>query len=165
MRFLRTRKTEHGAGVFVFQLSLRDRNLLLSVLKLFPATDASSHRLSRNSSGESRAGEDLLVETMAEQRRSHAEKIEGLFKNPRRYFRDTGDGLEMILNGEQIEWLLQALNDVRVGSWMRLGCPEMEAARRAVLTEETATHYTAMEVSGYFQSALLDAFQSPKPAP
>lgn len=159
MKFIRARKNEEGGGRFRFHLSPRDRNLLLSLLKMFPATDPRIHRLSGTDRPEIKASQELLVEAMEEQRSGHAAKIEALLKNPERFFRGDGDPLELVLDAEQMEWLLQALNDIRVGSWMRLGCPEMGEARRRAVNEESAAHYTAMQISGIFQSALLEAFR------
>jgi len=160
MKLVRRKKSERGAESFVFQLSKRDRNLLLSVLKLFPVMDAKSHHLSKAALPENAANQELLVEAMTEQRRSHVKKIDRLLKSQTQLFHENDHALELVVNAEQIEWLLQALNDVRVGSWMLLGCPEMEHARRAVLNEKSASHYTAMELSGYFQTALLQAFRA-----
>ena len=38
-----------------------------------------------------------------------------------------------------------------------VGRPEMDAARQINLTSEKARFFTAMELSGYFQAALLEA--------
>ena len=106
-----------------------------------------------------KANQELLIEAMEEQRRSHSKKIAHFVRHHAQFSREANHAVQLILTGEQIEWLLQALNDIRVGSWTRLGCPEMEQARRAVHSHEKASHYAAMELSGYFQSALLSAFQ------
>ncbi|HWD20244.1 MAG TPA: hypothetical protein VHB20_13300 [Verrucomicrobiae bacterium] len=159
MKFVRVNKSAQGDGTFTFLLSKRDRNFLLSILKLFPMTETKSLRVSQTSAKALDASQDLLVEAMAEQQRQHAKKIERLLKRPSRFFHETEGVIQLVLNGEQMEWMLQALNDIRVGSWTRLGCPEMEAARKAVRTEESAAHYTAMELSGYFEAALLEGFR------
>jgi hypothetical protein len=161
MKFVRAKKNETTGAPdgFVFHLNRRDKSLLLSILKLFPVTDLQSHRLTKGEHAAIQAGQEWLTEAMGEQRQQNVKRIERLLKNPGQFFRGEDDSLQVVLSGEQLEWLLQALNDVRVGSWMRLGCPEMAEARRAVLNEQTAAHYTAMEVSGYFQNALLDAYR------
>jgi len=161
MKFVRSKKNDATGApeAFIFHLSRRDKSLLLSILKLFPATDLQKHRLTQGQDPAIAAGQDWLTDAMGEQRRQHAQRIEALLKNPSQFFRGETDALQLVLSVEQLEWLLQALNDVRVGSWSRLGCPEMAEARRSVLNEQSAAHYTAMEVSGYFQSALLDAFR------
>ena len=159
MKFIRSQKSDDGARIFIFMISQRDKALLLSVLKMFPLVDARSHRLSRHPSPETRASQPLLLEAMEQQRLDHSKKIGRLLKNEGRFFRELEDSYQFAVNGEQLEWLLQALNDVRVGSWTKLGCPEMQAVRKLVLNEKTAVHVTAMELSGYFQNAFLAAFQ------
>ena len=51
-----------------------------------------------------------------------------------------------------MDWVLQVLNDVRVGSWVLLGSPEELAMD---LNEKTAPHFRAMEMAGYFQAQFL----------
>ena len=54
----------------------------------------------------------------------------------------------------EVEWLFQVLNDVRVGSWVRLGSPE---GKPREVTIATAPHFVAMEMAGYFEAELLEA--------
>ena len=56
-----------------------------------------------------------------------------------------------------MEWLLQALNDIRVGSWLALGSPDGPVEILAALTDKTAPDFWAMEISGHFQAVLLAA--------
>jgi len=49
------------------------------------------------------------------------------------------------------------LNDIRVGSWIKLGSPDPDASRRGGWTEETAPYWLTMELCGAFQMVLLDA--------
>ena len=66
------------------------------------------------------------------------------------------DLLNGALSGSELEWLLQVLNDIRVGSWIILGSPEQwfEAA-----TPQTAPHLWAMELAGAFEMAFLPAVE------
>ena len=60
------------------------------------------------------------------------------------------------LTPSELEWLLQILNDVRVGSWIILGSPE-QAMEFKLLNEKTAADFWAMEMSGQFQMRFLEA--------
>jgi hypothetical protein len=60
----------------------------------------------------------------------------------------------------EAEWLLQVLNDIRVGSWLRLGSPDRTEEFMAALSEQTAPYFWAMEVSGHFQMVLVHALSS-----
>jgi len=58
-----------------------------------------------------------------------------------------------------MEWLLQVLNDIRVGSWLILGEPDEKQGKPIALNDDNARYYAAMEFCGLFQMMLLDAFQ------
>ena len=63
-----------------------------------------------------------------------------------------------VASGSELEWLLQILNDVRVGSWIILGSPE-QAMEFKLLNEKTAADFWAMEMSGQFQMNFLAALE------
>jgi hypothetical protein len=104
------------------------------------------------------AEQEWLEEAMEQQRQDHKKKLEQFFDNDRRFFKDGKGDLQLTLTAEQLEWLLRVLNEIRVGSWVRLGRPEMEDARKLQLSSEQSHFLASMELSGYFQAALLEAF-------
>jgi hypothetical protein len=65
-------------------------------------------------------------------------------------------GGRLSLSPAEVEWVLQVLNDIRVGSWIILGSPE---ERLPELNETNAPHVWAMEMAGHFQAQLLEALQ------
>ncbi len=132
--------------------------MLKAMLKLYPILDASYHHLSRDPKTAGREQQEWLEEAMDQQRREHRKRLAQFFAYDRRFFKDAKGDLRLILTGEQMEWLLRVLNDIRVGSWVRLGRPDMEAARLVSLTSQQARYLASMELSGYFESALLEAF-------
>ena len=95
---------------------------------------------------------------MQQQQVDHKKKLNQFFNDDRRFFKEAKGELRLTLNGEQMEWLLRVLNEIRVGSWVRLGRPELEAVRKIRPTNEQARFLASMELSGYFQSALLEAY-------
>lgn len=145
----------NGKQGFVFQFAAPERQLLLETLKLYPLVPASHHRLSKEAKGEA-AEEDqrLLAEALAEQRRENQRQVLALLNEPGR-FRETKGGLELTLAPAQIEWLLQVLNDVRVGSWLMLGEPEQ--GEEPKVTKRNARYLLALELCGLFESLLLTA--------
>jgi hypothetical protein len=54
-------------------------------------------------------------------------------------------------------WLLEVLNEVRVGSWLNLGKPDNLDRVLLAQDEANARSLWSMELSGYFQMALLAA--------
>jgi hypothetical protein len=158
MKWIRPQKPDNPGRPHVFHITERERAVLLATLKLYPLLDGSYHQLSRNPKTTGAAEQQWLEETMEQQRQDHKKKLGQFFANDRRFFRDGAGDLLLTLTGEQMEWLLRVLNEIRVGSWVRLGRPDLEAARKISLTGGQARLFTALEVSGYFQSALLEAF-------
>jgi hypothetical protein len=137
----------------VFQLHEREKQLLVHTLKLYPLVPAAHHRLSQGSATEqAEENQRLLEEALAEQREENRREVLALLEEPQR-FRSTKTGLELTLSPPQIEWLLQVLNDVRVGSWLMLGKPEQGDEPK--VTEANAKYLLALELCGLFESSLL----------
>jgi hypothetical protein len=143
-------------GRFVFHLSQRDKALLLEILKLYPRICAAKQPLSKSARlDDHEASQRMLEEAVAEQRAANKKQLETLVTDPRR-FADAESGCRMTLSPGDVEWLLQVLNDIRVGSWIHLGSPEERIEK---LTLENARHLWAMEMAGYFESHLLEALE------
>jgi hypothetical protein len=141
----------------IFQISAREEALLLAVLRLYPALENSHHRISQDPQTVGSSEQRLLEESMAQQRAAHRRRVDELFLAPQRFFKDAPDARHLVLTGEQLEWLLQVLNDIRVGSWVRLGCPDLEKPAPLELTRANTRAFQAMHISGQFQSDLLEA--------
>jgi hypothetical protein len=158
VKFLRAGKTS-----LVFQLVQREKQLLLETIRLYPLVPASHHRLSKGSEvPQADENQRLLEEALAEKREENRRQALAMLNEPQR-FRTTDSGFELTLTPTQVEWLLQVLNDVRVGSWLALGEPEPGAEPE--ITEQNAKYHLGLQVSGMFQSVLLAALgvsESPK---
>ncbi|HEY3913036.1 MAG TPA: hypothetical protein VGN61_01010, partial [Verrucomicrobiae bacterium] len=105
------------------------------------------------------AEQHLLEEAMERQTAEHKARVTQFLKAEQPFFREDENDVYLHLTAEQLEWLLQVLNDVRVGSWVKLGSPEGDVVRRETLTGEEARAFAAMDMSAYFQSGLLEAFK------
>jgi hypothetical protein len=148
---------------FVFHLGEREKHLLLETLQLYPLIPASHHRIARNR--DTPADDErqrLLEEALAEHRRENRRQLQAMLNETHR-FRETEAGFQLNLSAPQIEWLLQVLNDIRVGSWLALGEPEQ--GEEPVPDKNNAHCLLALEVCGLFESGLLAALgvhQSPR---
>ena len=56
----------------------------------------------------------------------------------------------------EADWLLEVLNEIRVGSWVRLGRPQKDDEVNLPNHPESSRHLWAMELSGYLETRLLD---------
>ena len=149
MKFIKADK-----GIFSFQIDGNEKRLLFEVLGLYPLIPASHSRLSK--SEERAEDQQLLEEALAEQRRDHKKQVQAMMKAKSR-FRANKKGFRFSLKAEQMEWLLQVLNDVRVGGWLALGSPDGALEILAAMNEKTAPYLWAMEMAGQFQMVLLKA--------
>jgi hypothetical protein len=153
------RSEQGGGAAFVFQISPREKALLLATLKLYPMLDSGFHQISRGERPQKKAEQQWLEEAMAEQRKEHKKKLDQFFGDEGRFFKMAKSEVRLTLNPEQMEWMLRVLNEIRVGSWVQLGRPELHAVRKTGATSQHASSVAAMELSGYFQMVLLEAFQ------
>jgi hypothetical protein len=143
-----------GGGKFSFQMDRDERRLLFQVLRAYPLVPIAHHRLSK--SEEIREDQQLLEESLAAQRKENKNLVKRLLL-AKSHFRANKRGWRWSLKESQIEWLLQVLNDVRIGAWLAIGSPDGQMETIAVFNEKTAPYFWAMEVSGHFQAVLLKA--------
>ena len=140
---------------FIFHASSREKNLLQGVLKLYPLIPSAHHLKKAGLSPES--SRKLLDEALAEQRAESKKQLQAFLTATGR-FAKTEAGWSFSLSTGELEWLLQVLNDIRVGSWINLGAPE-EKLDVSWINNETAPHFWTMEIAGAFQMEMLSALK------
>lgn len=155
------RAKRSNANSITFHLGKREADLFEKTLCEYPVLNPAQIRISRGGGvSDQENSEELLREALAEQQEANRLQILQLLEDRARYHR-SDRGVQLVLTPGETEWLLQVLNDIRVGSWMALGCPEHKPSRLALsaglLTLGNARHYWSMEVAGYFQMNLLEA--------
>lgn len=144
---------------FVFQLSRQGKAVLVELLALYPLVPTAHHRVSREDDSAGLAGtQQLIQEALTEAQQEARQQLDALWRDPERW-QETPRGVRLVLSAAEIDWLLQVLNDVRVGSWIKLGEPGYGELGKLDLNAETARYFWAMELSGHFQALLLDALQ------
>lgn len=146
----------------VFLISKREKRLLFEILKLYPLTPAVHHRLSRTADAKDiEADQRLLEQALAEQKKENRKQLMVMLTEEKRFV-EAGKGYRFTLDTHQTDWLLQILNDIRVGSWLKLGSPDEKQGKPAELNDDNFYYYFAMEYCLLFQAALLSAFDRPK---
>jgi hypothetical protein len=141
----------------VFEISLSEKRLLFEVLKLYPLISVTHHRLTKSArTAKYDENQRLLEESLAAQREENRKNVRAMLDEPGR-FKSADSGFQLTLSGPEIEWLLQVLNDVRVGSWIALGAPDPEQGKKIVFNEKILPHFRTMELAGAFEMVFLDA--------
>lgn len=147
-------KADHGE--FLFHIGAKEKQVLFTVLGLYPAIPPAHQRLSK---AQDRPNDQALLDAaLAEQRAQNKKQVMAMMAS-QSHFQKTENGWRFSVATEQVEWLLQVLNDVRVGSWLALGSPDGPQAILAALNDQNAPHFWAMEMSGHFQGELLAALR------
>lgn len=144
-------------GRYEFLFGLREHHVFREVLRAFPVTPLEHHRVTRGEPPPALAGaQQLLHEALNEWKQSARRRVEAFLADLRR-FAPQGERVRATFTREEMEWLLQVLNDVRVGSWLQLGCPDPDSGQRPKLTSKNARYLPLMEAAGAFEFALLAA--------
>lgn len=139
----------------VFAIRPAELRMLLIVLGSFPVLNR-AQTLTKSGDEEQLAdAQKLLDEAMSGHWNTMHRELQTWLKAPDR-FRKLDRHLEWRIENERREWLLQVLNNVRVGSWLELGSPENLEAAHHEAGEDAVPHLALMEMAGMFQSALLD---------
>lgn len=143
-------------SAFVFQLAAREKLLLLELLKVYPQMPPAQRLVSKSMQLPDQAtSQRLLDEALAEQRAENKCQLRALISDPRRWKREQKHWL-LRLSPSDLEWMLQVLNEIRVGSWVELGSPEKWSE---MITPDKARRVWTMELAGAFQMAFLHALE------
>jgi len=141
---------------FRFEFSREEKDML-QVLQLYPLVPASHHRLSKDRKIPNREeNQRLLDESLQTQREENRQKVMALLNESKR-FRECAAGYRVDFTRDEIEWLLQVLNDVRLGSWLALGSPDEHPEFKPGMDHQTLSHIVTMEVAAFFEMCLLHA--------
>lgn len=147
---------ERGKEELVFKLGDGEKSLLATILELYPRVTSSRVLSSGPGRPATRVQEEtqaLLEESLREQRNENKKLVKSFLAANKRFQKLNG-GWKFSLTRTEADWLLQILNDIRIGSWIALGSPE---AYREVVNENNAHDFWAMEIAGRFEAILLEA--------
>jgi hypothetical protein len=150
------RRVDVTSRSWVFALSEKERDFLVAVLQAYPAVPEGYQALSRESA-ERLSAEDrsLLTEALLEHRAGCRAKVRRWLKGGAR-FRQVDDTWQFRLAKNDFNWMMQILNDVRVGNWIDLGSPD-EVHNPTELLQKDPAAFFHMEAAGMFQMQFLEA--------
>lgn len=145
------------SDALVVRLDSREYDALRAALAL----RAHLPRRPRPITGDTAVAENLrsasqdLADALAEHRTALGQETDALLTDPVRCAPQPRGARLLRLSGQDATLLLQTLNDLRVRSWERLGCPDFDAGDRPEVTEDNFLCLWALQVTDLFQAFLL----------
>ncbi len=141
---------------FEFEINHEEYALLVHVLQQYPLVPATHHRLSQASEiPQAEENQRLLEESLQTHRMTQRQQVAALLQEASKFV-PVDDGYHVIFTRAEIEWLLQVINDVRIGSWLALGSPDTSLEDRRP-TKKTAPHLMNMDIVGFFEMNFISA--------
>jgi len=143
-----------------FQLNERERDALVQILQSYPVLPPAHHVVSKQWPEAQVADyQRLLDEALAEQRAANQQYLQAWLAAPGR-FQQKKAWFSLTLDRGDVEWLLQVLNDIRVGNWLLLGSPDFSDTPSEIIEPSLLPTWAGMELSAYFQMNILDALEN-----
>ncbi|HZL77821.1 MAG TPA: hypothetical protein VFC17_03140, partial [Candidatus Limnocylindrales bacterium] len=102
---------------FNFEFTPAEKDILLEVLNRYPLVPEAHHRLTKDKRlPDQQENQHLLDEALKAQKLANKKEITALLNEIGR-FTVCPNGFRVFFTRGEIEWLLQVLNDVRIGCW------------------------------------------------
>ena len=140
---------------FEFEIGHQEKVVLLHLLELYPLVPEAHHRLSKGRQiPDQEENQRLLDEALRAQRLANQQQVLDLLNQPGRFV-DGAAGYRVGFTRGEIEWLLQVLNDVRIGSWIALGSPGYAEQSEDLPDDQSMRHLMIMEMAGGFETYFL----------
>ena len=142
----------------VFQLTETEDVFLRLALSAFPVGGEGWPRGTATPAAPPDPG--LLSSALDELRREQTTRVQD-FLDRQPQAPDGSPGRLLRVGLDEVDWLLQVLNEVRVGSWYALGCPDEVEEEKARNSSESVSHLIRYDFSGWMQAVLLAALEQP----
>lgn len=148
---------EKTDSALVLELGVAETDFLKQILLDYPLVANESRRFSAFANAdEFRENAQLLQSSLDEHAQTNRAKLRAWLASPETW-KSFPERTLLSLKTEDGSWFLQILNDLRVGSWQKLDCPEPEEFESIELDRENAHPLLAMKVSGFLQTLILNA--------
>lgn len=155
--------TRKDGDTFEFEFAPVEQGLFFHLLGLYPAVPLSHHKLTKGRRLRQEAeNQELLNDTIRSQRAGHQQEIIALVKDAERFIAGENSA-RAVFKSAELEWLLQVLNDVRVGSWLAAGSPDLQTEGKVRRDKKSLQHVMLMELAGGFQMLFLGAVSGTLP--
>lgn len=146
---------ESNPSATLIAMSEAEEDLVRDVFSAYPLVANESRELTKSDGHEDlQEDTELLRSSIAEHNQLSRVRLDKWLADPDT-FRRIEEQRVLTIKTEDTDWMLQILNDLRIGSWQQLDCPSQEELSQVSLNSETFRPLCTMEFSGILQSILL----------
>lgn len=145
---------DREAGRFTFRFEPTEREWFSRILEMYPVQN---EPVQAQADAEK---QDLLEKAFAESRTKLREEAEAFLRSGSiEIDKDFSEFWHLRLTAAQIEELLQILNNIRIGLWIKLGKPDPneEPPSKRKLSDDLVRAYTIMHVCAAWQGVAMEA--------
>jgi len=146
-----------GDGRFDMALDEEEWQALKNVLIQYPKTPADHHSLMSKDDQDPdlRESDDWLKESGSQHQGERKQQVKAWIESIHPVEGDGKTEYKIECNPDRADWLIEILNDIRVGCWLSLDCPTPDDLADGEWKREDWPTMWAMEISGMFQSVIL----------
>jgi hypothetical protein len=138
-------------------MSRREKEVLGRVLDLYPLIPSDYHRVSKRAdTPQTKDAQALLEEALASQKADFRRLVTSLW-NSRLTPESIASNFILKLNTAETESFLQVINEIRVGSWIKLGSPGLTPGKSPNISVDTLQYLRAMDVCASLQMQIIEA--------
>ena len=151
--------TRQQEGPFHLSLNQDEWATLMDLLTQYPRTPSHHHRLQPDGKGDPalKESEQWLKESIANHQTERTRQLKEWVQHLEPEMSEDGEAFQLTFDADRAEWLVEILNDIRVGCWLALDCPSPEDLTGKRWKSEDVPNLWSMEISGIYQSVLLKA--------
>jgi hypothetical protein len=150
---------ERGTDRIAFSLTSREKGFLQRLVEFYPVQPEPTASLSRSDDARLAEAGALLREALKEQNRELVGWLKAQLCEGQAWAR-SGAGWRLELDATDVERLLQVLNELRVGAWVRLGSPEDPGDEGLAGASGEAPWHAIMTMAGQFEMVLVAAWDA-----
>ncbi len=146
-------------GQFELQMEEEEWESFSDLLAQYPLTPADHHSLNSKSNPDPdlKESEQWLRDSVSNHQTDREAQIKKWIQSIKPSNNDADLMYPISFDPERADWLIEILNDLRVGSWMSLDCPSADELSGKSWESKGWPRIWIMEASGMYESILLQA--------
>ncbi len=151
------RRIQRDEHAIVIELEDQELHLVKRLLSGYPLVDNQKRELSKETPPANLIDDTELLRSSLNERAEHNRQRLARWLGQDQTLTAKDDGWHLTLALRDIDWFLQILNDLRVGSWHQLGCPGPEEQQQMDYSAENVQALWTMEIAGALQMMVLQS--------